>query len=71
MVLAYFAERSGKLKPSSLWCRYSMLWTLVSIKKIIDISQVVAFLKRKSEEYRPKKSLTLGQRLDSKMFQTV
>jgi hypothetical protein len=48
-----------------------MLWTLVSIKKIIDISQVVAFLKRKSEEYRPKKSLTLGQRLDSKMFQTV
>ena len=59
VVLAYFAEQAGKLKPSSLWCRYSMLRTLVSIRKEIDISryhQVVAFLKRKSEGYRPKKS---------------
>jgi hypothetical protein len=68
VVLAYFAEQSGKLKPSSLWCRYSMLRTLVSILKMIDISQyyqVVAFLKRKSEEYRPKKSLTWEQLLES------
>jgi hypothetical protein len=59
VVLAYFAEQSEKLKPSSLWCRYSMLRTMVSIKIKIDISQyhqVVAFLKRKSEGYRPKKS---------------
>jgi hypothetical protein len=59
VVLAYFAEQSKKLKPSSLWCRYSMLRTMVSIKIKIDISQyhqVVAFLKRKSEGYRPKKS---------------
>jgi hypothetical protein len=58
VVLAYFAEQSEKLKPSSLWCRYSMLRTMVSIKIKIDISQyhqVVAFLKRKSEGYRPKK----------------
>jgi hypothetical protein len=37
------------------------LRTLALIKKIIDISQydqVVAFLKRKSEEYRPQKLLT-------------
>jgi hypothetical protein len=72
----YFAEQSGKLKPSSLWCRYSMLRTLVSITKMIDISQydqVVAFLKRKSDLYRPQKSLTWGQRLESilKMFQNV
>jgi hypothetical protein len=32
VVLAYFAEQSEKLKPSSLWCRYSMLRTMVSIK---------------------------------------
>jgi hypothetical protein len=35
---------------------------------MIDISQyyqVVAFLKRKSEEYRPKKSLTWEQLLES------
>lgn len=59
VILAYFSEQAGKLKSSSLWCRYSMLRTLVSIKKNIDISQyhqVVAFLKRKSEGYRPKKS---------------
>jgi hypothetical protein len=46
-----------------------MLRTLVSIKKMINISQyyqVVAFLKRKSEGYRTKKSLTWEQhRLDS------
>ncbi|CAH1377358.1 unnamed protein product [Tenebrio molitor] len=59
VVLAYFAEQSEKLKPSSLWCRYSMLRMMVSIKIKIGISQyhqVVAFLKRKSEGYRPKKS---------------
>jgi hypothetical protein len=53
VVLAYFAEQS------SLWCRYSMLRTMVSIKIKIDISQyhqVMVFLKRKSEGYRPKKS---------------
>jgi hypothetical protein len=53
-----------------------MLRTLVLITKVIDISQydqVVAFLKRKSDLYRPQKSLTWGQRLESilKMFQNV
>jgi hypothetical protein len=53
VVLAYFAEQSEKLKPSSLWCRYSMLRTMVSIKIKIDISQyhqVVAFLKRNQKD---------------------
>lgn len=59
VMLAYLAEQARKLKPSSLWCRYSMLRSLVSIKRKIDISkyhEVVAFLKRNSEGYRPKKS---------------
>lgn len=32
-----FASFAGKLKPSFLWCQYSMLRTLVLIKKMINI----------------------------------
>jgi hypothetical protein len=32
VVLAYFAEQSEKLKPSSLWCRYSMLRICVPVR---------------------------------------
>lgn len=58
--LAYFLERSTKLKsPSSLWCEYSMLKSTIFIYDNKDISKypkVVAFLKRKNDGYQPRKS---------------
>lgn len=59
LLLVYFQELSATKKPSSLWTVYSMLKTTVNIKDNIDISKYVklkAFLKRKSEGHRPKKS---------------
>lgn len=59
VLLAYFEELAKNRKSSSLWSYYSMLRSVLSIKKNIDISKyihLVAFLKRKSEGYRAKKS---------------
>lgn len=60
LLLAYFYEKSAQLKsPSSLWCEYSMLKSTLFIKENIDISKypkLRAFLKRKNDGYRPKKS---------------
>lgn len=59
VLLAYFSIKSEKEKPSSLWSHYSMLRCVISIKRKVDISrftQLLAFLKRKSEGYKPKKS---------------
>lgn len=60
VLLAYFLERSQKLKsPSSLWSEFSMLKTTICINDNEDISKylkVLAFLKRKNSGYQPKKS---------------
>lgn len=60
VLLAYFVERSQKLKsPASLWSEYSMLKTSISINDNKDISKhlkLLAFLKRKNVGYKPKKS---------------
>lgn len=59
VLLAYFEELSKSRKCSSLWSYYSMLRSVLSIKKNLDISKhihLIAFLKRKSDGYRPKKS---------------
>lgn len=59
-LLAYFFERSQHLKsPASLWSEYSMLKTTLSINDSIDISKFLklrAFLKRRNDGYKPKKS---------------
>lgn len=57
VLLAYFENLSKKYKSSSLWAYYSMI-----MKKNLDISkyiQLIAFLKRKSDGYKPKKSKVL------------
>lgn len=60
VLLAYFLNRSTKLKsPSSLWSEYSMLKSTIFINDNEDISKypkLKAFLKRKNDGYKPKKS---------------
>ena len=55
VLLAYFSIKSEKEKPSSLWSHYSMLRCVISIKRKVDIgrfTQLLAFLKHKSEGYK-------------------
>ncbi|KAJ8915479.1 hypothetical protein NQ315_003242 [Exocentrus adspersus] len=57
----YNRELSKSYSSSSLWAFYSMIRAVASMKNNIDISkdaQLQAFLKRKSEGYKPKKSRT-------------
>lgn len=66
VLLAYFFEKSTNNKASTLWAKYSMLRTMLKLKKNIDISKyskLLAFIKRKNENYKPKKSkiLTMEQ----------
>lgn len=60
VLLAFFYERSQTLKsPASMWSEYSMLKTTFIINENQDISncpKLIAFLKRKSSGYKPKKS---------------
>lgn len=59
VLLAFFSERSTKVKPSSLWSEYSMVRASLSVKDDVDIKKYVrltAFLKRNSIGFRAKKS---------------
>ncbi|KAG8250225.1 hypothetical protein J6590_108257 [Homalodisca vitripennis] len=61
VLIAYFNSLSKEHKPSSLWSYYSMLRSMISVNKNIDISKfsnLIALLKRTSEGYKPKKSKT-------------
>lgn len=60
ILLAYFSEKSRILKSSSLWAKYSMLKTTLSVKDNVNIKypKLVAFLKRQSVGYKAKKSET-------------
>lgn len=63
VLLAYFTEISKTLKASTLWSQYSMIRSTLSIKHNVDISNYAklrALLKRRSENYVPKKSKTLS-----------
>lgn len=62
VLLVYFEYLSCTKKSSSLWCIYSMLRLTISIKhdiKINTYSKLLAFLKRKSDGHRAKKSKVL------------
>lgn len=63
VLLAYFQEKK-EMKSSTLWSLYSMLRTELSLKRNIDIKKytnLLAFLKRHSEGYQPKKSQVLSK----------
>lgn len=60
--LAYFNEKSKTVRASTLWANYSMIKSMVMVKSNIDISKypkLKAFLKRKNDGYKPKKSKVL------------
>lgn len=62
IILAYFKVMSETKKASSMWSNYSKLRTCLSLYKDTDISKypkVLAFLKRSSDNYQPKKSKIL------------
>lgn len=61
VLLAYFAHlvTSAKMKSSTLWSNYSMIKCMLNIKHGVDISQFTklrAYLKKRGEGYRAKKS---------------
>ncbi|XP_074030226.1 uncharacterized protein [Leptinotarsa decemlineata] len=61
--LAYFQELSETYSPNSLWTKWSMLKSMVTIHEKRDITkfnELQAFLKRKSKSYKPKKSAVLS-----------
>lgn len=63
VLMAYFNEMASKYKPSTLWSMYSMLKTTIKAKDNIDISRyakLTAFLKRKSDGFKSKKSKILS-----------
>lgn len=60
--LAYLEEKSKIWNASSLWSKFSMIKSSLLIKNGVDASKyykVIAFLKRKKEGYRPRKSKVL------------
>ena len=67
VVLAYMAEKSKTLKPSSLWSTYSMLKRTNRIRddmKIENFSKVIAFLKKQNTSYKPKSIQCINQGTD-------
>lgn len=63
VLLAYFSEKAQKYKPSTLWSIYSMLKSTILTRNDINIQEykkLTAFLKRKSEGFRSKKSKVLN-----------
>jgi tRNA 2-selenouridine synthase SelU len=74
VMLAYFLEKSKIVKPSTLWSVYSMLRTLISINKNLDLSKytnLIAFFKRQSEGYRAKKSESFSKENIEKFLTTA
>lgn len=62
VLLAFFEEKSKLWKSSTLWSNFSMIKAGLHIKNDVDIGKyykLIAFLKRKSVGYRPKKSKIL------------
>ncbi|CAG9784610.1 unnamed protein product [Diatraea saccharalis] len=63
VVLAYFNELASTYKPSSLWTTYSMQKSTLKMKNGVDInlySNLLAFLKRRSDGFIKKKSKVLS-----------
>lgn len=57
--LAYFDELSKKMKPLTLWSRWSMLTKVVYLNHGIDTNnfqRLKSFMKIRSKEFRSKKS---------------
>lgn len=63
VLLFYFQEISKNFQPSTMWSKYSMVKSMLKLKKNVDISRhfkLIAFLKKKMVGFRPKKSKALS-----------
>lgn len=63
-LLAYFAEKSLKLAPSSLWSLYSMLKSMLALKdneNIINFFKLIRFIKNRYVGPKPKKSKIMSR----------
>lgn len=59
IILAYFANLRKNFKISSLWSKYSMVRSTLSLYEGVDISKfskVIAYLKAEGRTYTPKKA---------------
>jgi len=60
VLMAYFNDLSKKFAPPTLWAKYSMLRTTLTVNDDINIreyNRLIAFLKQNSKGYHCKKSL--------------
>ncbi|KAF2903603.1 hypothetical protein ILUMI_02583 [Ignelater luminosus] len=62
VLLGYFNQKLLKLKSFTIWWTFSMLKATLNVKDNMDITRLVAFLKRKSDNYKPKKSKILKKK---------
>lgn len=61
-LLAYFTQEMGSQKPSTKWSHFSMLKATINMNlgiQIATFTNLVSFLKKKSDGYSPKKSKIL------------
>ena len=64
VLLAFFEDLPKNYKSSNLWAFYSMLRVTISMRQNVDISKfnnLIAFLKKRSVGYKPKKSRILRE----------
>lgn len=57
--IAYFKHKSATWKPSTLWSQYSMLRSMMSLNKNVNISlytELIAFIKNQSKGFQSKKA---------------
>lgn len=62
VLIVYFEELSKKLKPSTLWCQWSMLRTTLNLRHGININKyenLKTLLKNKNKGFKAKKSSVL------------
>lgn len=60
VLLAYFFEMATTLNSATLWSRFSMLKSIITVKHNIDIGQYAKlrnFLKNNHKNYKPKKAM--------------
>lgn len=58
----FFFVRSKQFKVSTLWAQYFMLKEMLVVESNVDMSKIpklIAFLKKKNDDYRLKKSKIL------------
>lgn len=57
--LAYFADLQKTFQPNTLWSKYSMLKSVLKVKRNLDLSlyfKLISFIKKQNVGYRPKKA---------------